>query len=68
MLTYIEEFVQADGLLDLSSLEVRCREFYEALQVLKKHPIILAKELVAAFTDDEQPSSVGADLGADEQF
>jgi hypothetical protein len=50
MVTYIEEYVDGDGLLDERSLERRCRDFYQGYKSCRKPTIVLLDELEAAFT------------------
>ncbi|KAI9733670.1 MAG: hypothetical protein M1834_003272 [Cirrosporium novae-zelandiae] len=47
MLTYIEEYVDGDGLLDEASLEKRCRIFYQELKKCKRPVATLLEELKA---------------------
>ena len=49
MVTYIDEYVDGDGLLDKKMLEHRCREFYQGFISFQKPTIVLLNELEAAF-------------------
>lgn len=50
MVTYIEEYVDGDGLLDKKRLEGRCREFYQGFINFSKPTIVLLNELSVAFS------------------
>ncbi|KAF4627031.1 hypothetical protein G7Y89_g11127 [Cudoniella acicularis] len=53
MITYIEEYVDGDGLLDEASLEARCRAFYSALKACEKPVALLLEDLEASFAGTE---------------
>jgi hypothetical protein len=56
MVTYIEEYVDADGLLNENQLEGRCKEFYQGLKAGKRHIIALSDELEPAVSATETPT------------
>lgn len=49
MLTYIEEYVDGDGLLDEANLDTRCRVFYQGLKSCERPVATLLEELEASF-------------------
>ncbi|KAI9051276.1 hypothetical protein LZ554_005377 [Drepanopeziza brunnea f. sp. 'monogermtubi'] len=51
MLTYVEEYVDGDGLLDMESLEPRSRAFYLGLKNETKHVRDLVADLQMAFAE-----------------
>ena len=51
MVTYIEEYVDGDGLLDEARLESRCRVFYSGLKTCEKPVALLLEDLKASFAE-----------------
>lgn len=49
MITYIEEYVDADGLLDEQMVEGRCRKFYSDMKLGERPLRPLLKELADSF-------------------
>lgn len=49
MITYIEEYVDGDGLLDEARIEGRCRKFYSDMKRGERPMAPLLKELEANF-------------------